>query len=130
MKYIPFYVVLVLVTASLACSAQNTSKPGSEKSPATSPASAVVSVDDSHAAKTYANFSRVTGTAEELIIDLGLNPQPFGVPKDPIVIDQRIIVNYYTAKRLVNALQLSIDRHEKVFGPIETDIQKRIKENP
>ena len=33
-------------------------------------------VDDSKAIATYANFCRVTGTPEELIVDFGLNPQP------------------------------------------------------
>jgi len=62
---------------------------------------------------------------EELIIDFGLNPQPVGVPKDPIQVKQRIIVNYYTAKRLLAALNMSVQRHEAVFGVLETDIQKQ-----
>ena len=45
---------------------------------------------------------------EELIVDFGLNPQPIGVPKDPIEVKQRIIVNFYTAKRLLAALQMSV----------------------
>ena len=32
----------------------------------------------------YTDFCRVTGTPEELIIDFGLTPQPFGVPTVPI----------------------------------------------
>ena len=86
-----------------------------------------VEVDDSHVAASYANFCRVTGSPEELIVDFGLNPQPVGVPKNPIVVTQRVIVNYYTAKRLLHALSLSVQRHEAVFGVLETDIQKRVK---
>ena len=70
---------------------------------------------------------RVTGSPEELIIDFGLNPQPVGVPRDAIEVKQRIIVNYFTAKRLLAALQMSVQRHEAVFGVLETDIQKRLK---
>lgn len=84
-------------------------------------------VDDSHVAPVYANFCRVTGTPEELIVDFGLNPQPVGVPKGPIAVTQRTIVNYFTAKRLLHALSLSVQRHESVFGVLETDIQKRLK---
>lgn len=84
-------------------------------------------VDDSDAMALYANFCRVTGSPEELIIDFGLNPQPIGVPKDPIQVKQRIIVNFYTAKRLLAALQMSVHRHEQVFGVLETDIQKRLR---
>ena len=86
-----------------------------------------VQVEDSNAIALYANFCRVTGSPEELIIDFGLNPQPVGVPKDPIQVKQRIIVNYYTAKRLLAALNMSVQRHEAVFGVLETDIQKRLK---
>ncbi len=86
-----------------------------------------VDVDDAHVIAAYANFCRVTGSPEELIIDFGLNPQPVGMPKNPIQVTQRCIVNYYTAKRLLHALSLSVQRHEAVFGVLETDIQKRVK---
>jgi len=86
-----------------------------------------VQVNDDNAMATYANFCRVTGSPEELIVDFGLNPQPIGVPKDPIEVKQRIIVNFFTAKRLLAALQMSIARHEAVFGVLETDINKRVR---
>jgi hypothetical protein len=87
-----------------------------------------INVDDSHVMALYANFCRVTGSPEELIIDFGLNPQPVGVPKDPIHVTQRIIINYYTAKRLLGALNMSVQRHESVFGVLETDINKRLRQ--
>lgn len=86
-----------------------------------------VQVKDEDAIACYANFCRVTGSPEELIVDFGLNPQPVGIPKDPIVVKQRIIMNFYTAKRLLAALQMSVQRHEAVFGVLETDIQKRLR---
>jgi len=86
-----------------------------------------VQVVDDNAIATYANFCRVTGSPEELIVDFGLNPQPIGVPKDPIQVKQRIIVNFFTAKRLLAALQMSVARHESVFGVLETDINKRVR---
>lgn len=86
-----------------------------------------VQVDDSHAVASYANFCRVTGSPEELIVDFGLNPQPVGIPKDPIHVTQRVVMNFYTAKRLLAALQMSVQRHEAVFGVLETDIQKRLR---
>lgn len=85
-----------------------------------------VKLDDSHAIACYANFCRVTGTPEELIIDFGLNPQPFGVPTEPVVVSQRIITNFFTAKRMLHALQLTLQRHEAAFGVLETDVQKRV----
>jgi hypothetical protein len=86
-----------------------------------------VQIDDSRAVACYANFCRVTGTPEELIIDFGLNPQPIGIPTQPINIAQRIITNFFTAKRMLHALQLTIQRHEATFGVLETDVQKRVR---
>ena len=85
-----------------------------------------VQVDDTNAHVAYANFCRVTGTPEELILDFGLNPQPFGVPTEPIPINHRLIVNFYTAKRMLQALHLTIQRQEAAFGVLETDVQKRV----
>jgi hypothetical protein len=87
-----------------------------------------VQVDDSNIMALYANFCRVTGSPEELSIDFGFNPQPVGVPTSPIPVKQRIIVNFFTAKRLLAALSMSVQRHEQVFGVLETDIQKRLKQ--
>jgi hypothetical protein len=86
-----------------------------------------IQIDDSKAVALYANFCRVTGTPEELIIDFGLSSQPFGVPTEPIQTTQRIIVNYYTAKRMLGALQMSVQRHEATFGVLEIDVQKRVR---
>jgi hypothetical protein len=86
-----------------------------------------IEIDDTKALALYANFCRVTGTPEELIIDFGLNPQPFGVPTQPIAITQRIITNFFTAKRMLHALSLTIQRHEGTFGVLETDVQKRVR---
>lgn len=83
-------------------------------------------VDESNAISCYANFCRVTGTPEELIVDFGMNSQPMGTGDKPVEINQRIVLNFYTAKRLLHALHVSVQRHEDVFGDIETDIQKRV----
>ena len=61
-----------------------------------------IQIDDSKVIAAYSNFCRVTGTPEELIIDFGLNPQPFGVPTEPIPVTQRIVTNFYTAKRMLH----------------------------
>jgi hypothetical protein len=106
------------------------STPEAGKQPAAAPQGPQrlqVEIDDSKVMALYANFCRVTGTPEELIIDFGLNPQPFGVPTHPIPVTQRIITNFYTAKRMLHALQLTIQRHEATFGVLETDVQKRVR---
>ncbi len=85
-----------------------------------------IRVDDRHVTNSYANFCRVTGTPEELILDFGLNAQPFGEQNEPVPINQRVVMNFYTAKRMLAALQVTIQRHEAAFGVLETDIQKRV----
>ena len=89
--------------------------------------SAPVQIDDSHVVACYAHFCRVTGTPEELIVDFGLNSQPMGVPSAPIVATQRVVTNYFTAKRLLHALQMTVQRHEAAFGVLETNVQKRVQ---
>ena len=85
-----------------------------------------IKLDETKAIAAYANFCRVTGTPEEVILDLGLNAQPFGTPNEPIIVSQRIIMNYYTAKRMLAALHMTVQRHESAFGVLETDVQKRV----
>jgi hypothetical protein len=97
------------------------------QTPQQAPQRVQVEIDDSKVMALYANFCRVTGTPEELIIDFGLNPQPFGMPTHPIPVTQRIITNFYTAKRMLHALSLTIQRHEATFGVLETDVQKRVR---
>ena len=85
-----------------------------------------ITVNDTKAISSYANFCRVTGSPEELIVDFGMNSQPIGGGETPVDISQRIVLNFYTAKRLMHALHVSVQRHEEVFGKIETDINKRV----
>ena len=108
---------------------QNLNPPAPEAGGEAAPAAqrVQVEIDDSKALALYANFCRVTGTPEELIIDFGLNPQPFGLPTHPIPVTQRIITNFFTAKRMLHALNLTIQRHEATFGVLETDVQKRVR---
>lgn len=84
----------------------------------------IIDLTKTHVA--YANFCRVTGTPEELIVDFGLNAELASVPTAPIEISQRIVLNYYTAKRLLGALYTSVQRHEAAFGSLEVDVQKRV----
>jgi hypothetical protein len=104
-----------------------------DNQPAAAPAAAnqqqsvQIQIDDSKIVASYANFCRVTGTPEEMIIDFGLNPQPFGVPTTPIPVTQRIVTNFFTAKRMLHALQMTIQRHEATFGVLETDVQRRVQ---
>ena len=84
-----------------------------------------VVVDDSGTLPSYSNFCRVTATPEEVILDFGLNPQPFATGRQDVKANQRLVMNFYTAKRLLTALGMTIQRHEQTFGSIELDVRRR-----
>jgi hypothetical protein len=84
-----------------------------------------VVVDDSGTLPSYSNFCRVTATPEEVILDFGLNPQPFAQGRQDVKANQRLVMNFYTAKRLLTALHMTIQRHEGMFGSIELDVNRR-----
>jgi hypothetical protein len=89
-----------------------------------------VHVDDSGVLPSYSNFCRVTATPEEVILDFGLNPQPFAQGRQDVKANQRIVMNFYTAKRLLTALGMTIQRHEGTFGAIELDVRRRATHQP
>jgi hypothetical protein len=84
-------------------------------------------VDSTGLSTAYANFARVTGTPEELVLDFGLNTQMNPNPTEPVRLTHRLVLNYFTAKRLLGALHMAVQQHENVYGVLETDIQKRIR---
>jgi hypothetical protein len=53
-----------------------------------------------------------------------------GTSPETIQLTQRIIVNFFTAKRLAYALGMAVQRHEQAFGTLETDVQRRIVPQP
>ena len=101
--------------------------PPTPPAPSAEPAAPQIQIEDGNILGTYSNFCRVVGTPEELLIDFGLNPQAVGIPTEPIKVTQRLIVNFFTAKRLLGALSMAVQRHESAFGTLETDIQKRLR---
>jgi len=97
-----------------------------EETPVQQAAPVQQTIEPETLAPIYANFARVTGSPEELILDFGLSTQPYGNPPLPVKVSERIVLNYYTAKRLWAALGMSLQRHEQAFGVLETDINKRV----
>ena len=77
--------------------------------------------DTSHLSATYANFARVTFMPEELIVDFGLNTQLAPNPNEPVKLTHRIVVNYFTAKRLFQLLGATIQQYEQTYGVLEID---------
>jgi hypothetical protein len=96
-----------------------------QQNPGAQPTAEVV-VDDSGAQPTYANFCRVTATPEEVILDFGLNPQPFAAGRQVVKANHRVVMSAYTTKRLLTAIGMTIQLHEQTFGAIELDVNRRV----
>ena len=94
------------------------------------PSAPQVRLDDSDAGTCYANFCRISGTPEELVLDFALNPQSTGRLPEVLRLNQRVIMNFYTAKRLLGALHQAVHRHEQAFGNLEIDFRKRVTQPP
>jgi len=97
------------------------------QAPAQAQAQPQFSVDTTTLSSAYANFCRVTGTPEELVLDCGLNTQMTPVLSEAVKLNHRLVMNYYTAKRLLGALHMAVQQHENVYGVLETDIHKRMR---
>lgn len=109
--------------------AEKSSRPDAPTPGQPTAGAAQVTVDESNLQAGYANFCRVSSTPEEMILDFGLNPNPYGNTSTTISVSHRIIVNHFTAKRLLTALSRALQRHEQAFGVLETDVRKRVKES-
>ncbi len=89
-------------------------------------------IDERTMTTSYANAFRANGTAEEVMLDFGLNmvnpvPQEQGQGEIVFQVNDRVILNYYSAKRLAITLGQIIRRHEEQFGELELDVNKRRK---
>ncbi len=88
-------------------------------------------VDERDLTTSYANAFRANGTAEEVMLDFGLNlvgqPAQGGQPEILFKVTNRVVMNYFSAKRLAITLSQIIRRHEEQFGELEMDVNKRLK---
>jgi hypothetical protein len=84
--------------------------------------------DASHISTVYTNFCRVSVTPEELILDFGLNTQLTPSPmSESIQLTHRVVMNFFTAKRVMNALLGVVSQHENAYGVLELDFNRRAR---
>ena len=86
--------------------------------------------DVSNLSTVYTNFCRVSVTPEELVLDFGLNTSVTPNPAEPIRLTHRVVMNFFTAKRLWGALQNVLMTHENTYGVLELDFQRRARVAP
>ncbi len=90
-------------------------------------------VDHTGMGTTYANAFKTNATSEEVIVDLGLNmvvPNPQGQNADVagdilFQVNNRLILNYYTAKRLALSLGQIVRGYEEKFGELKLNVSDR-----
>ena len=89
-----------------------------------------VTVDERSLQTNYVSGFRPTMTDEEVMLDFGLNLiRPTGDTEHPVELvfqaNNRLILSYYSAKRLAIALGQIVRQFEKQFGEIELNAGKR-----
>ncbi len=90
-----------------------------------------IPVDMAGLATGYVNWFRFTGSAEELVIDLGLAPQLGQMPPtEPIKLTHRLVMSFYTAKRLLQNLHRAVAIYEHHYGALEVDPARRMRNPP
>lgn len=98
-----------------------------------------VRVDERDRSTTYANAFRSNGTAEEVIVDFGMNAfapamrgggeaQQQNVLGEVVFqVSDRIVMNYWTAKRLAINLGQIVRRYEDEYGELKLNAADRKK---
>jgi len=89
-----------------------------------------VRIDESNVKTSYASGFRPVVTAEEVMLDFGLNlARLTGDKESPYEVvfqaNNRVIMSYYCTKRLTIALSQLIRRFEEKFGELELNAAKR-----
>ena len=91
-----------------------------------------VHLDERQLHTSYSNTFHVNATPDEVMVDFGLNlvsrvPGPTGQPEVVSQSNDRIIMNYFLAKRLAIMLGQVVRQYEEQFGQLELDPAKRRK---
>ena len=86
-----------------------------------------IRVDESHMHTCYSNTIRTTTTADEVVLDFGLNlpaQGPQGQQAMIFTVGSRVVLNWSGAKRLISSLGQVVKAYEDQFGTIELEQAK------
>lgn len=80
-------------------------------------------IDETKMGTTYANTIRTSTTADEIVLDFGMNlPHqggPDGQPMMVFSVGSRIVMNWVGAKRLAASLAQAVGQYEQRYGEID-----------
>ena len=97
-------------------------------------------IDESGMNTAYTNAYRTQTTAEEVIVDFGMNlmsPARQGQPEDAsqpqgeilFKVNDRLVMNYHTAKRLAMTMGQIVRQYEQRFGELKLNANERAKQD-
>ena len=76
--------------------------------------------DDSKMLTTYANVCNVLGTREEIMLLFGANQAWHGGQKEvTVLLSNRVVLNPYAAKRLLQLLEQGMKEYEARYGELK-----------
>ena len=82
-----------------------------------------IRLDESKMHTTYANTIRTSNTADELVLDFGLNLPVQSAPEQGMQmvfsVGSRVVLNWAGAKRLAMSLSQAVQGYEQHYGPIQ-----------
>jgi hypothetical protein len=92
-------------------------------------------IDERELTTGYANAFRSNGTTEEVMIDFGMNlavPAQGGQASNGtgevlFKANHRVVMNFYSAKRLAMTLGQLVRRHEQQFGELKLNVADRVR---
>lgn len=98
-------------------------------------------LNQQHMSTSYANAFRTNATADEVILDIGLNqviPTGAGAggasgdiaAEIQFDVSHRVIMNYFTAKRMAITLGQIVRQHEERFGELKLNVADRVTNKP
>jgi predicted component of type VI protein secretion system len=88
-----------------------------------------VQIRDDKAKVVYSNVCRVGATPEEIFVDFAINLQNQETPGVAVMeVSTRVLMNFYSAKRLALALSQAVQQFESRFGTLELNPTRRLKQ--
>lgn len=106
---------------------------GANPAPAGQPQQQIqIQLDSTNRETVYVNFTKAHLTNDEVFLDVGTFSQMLVAPTtmEPAVVSHRLVMNFYTAKVLAELLRRAVASHEQMFGVLELDAQRRLRQPP
>jgi hypothetical protein len=90
-----------------------------------------IRVDESKMVTSYANTIRTSTTADEIILDFGINMPTQGGQDQQVqmlfAVGSRVVMNWVGAKRLAASIAQAVNAYEQRFGEIDMNPKQPVQ---